>query len=386
MLKRIFFLFLVSTLLLAVPGRLLAQENADSSQLAQQPKKGKKPVKSKKTGQTASGRSTLKNPAIPMSSYRRYAAADSTRLNFVGCEITYKASRDVGMQEFRDKNDHPIYSFYRKIGKSGDVRVKGGAFLPTCGFAVNAWHIMAGVTPRNPSPGVALSWSNQPKSHIYQLGPNAQRSVISQLRPGMVMQYRFNSGRRTNYHVGVLETPYAIYGTVIESNTSTKRAIGVYGSDNYGVIRKKRFYATTRLAADWRDSPRSAPGDSARAEALRLTYLKRLPADSLAALKKKGIQKAKTKPKTKKTTTKPRTPDYIVRVKKSKKVATQLDSMQKRGGEQGVKAAKMPPGVTPEAGPDETLNKPGAVRKRRLEKRDKPVQTAPKRTEKIKTL
>ncbi len=214
------------------------------------------------------------------------------------------ARGDVGFQERTDRNDHPIYNYYRHQARLTNKRDKNGRYLPTCGAAVYTWHLEAGVRPRVKNPGTALSWSTSAKrSQRYELGDHASPQTVAKLRPGMVVSFRF----RGQNHVGILEQVFPLYGVTDEANTSTSHSIGYYRSTRYGVICKIRFYSIMKEAIDWRDSPAVdslvAINDrrnyiTPQMDSIRAVRLSQPPPVKAKATKRKAKAKPKPKPAT----------------------------------------------------------------------------------------
>lgn len=171
----------------------------------------------------------------------------------MGRRIVRAALADVGAQERTGRNDHPLFNYYRKLGKVGNRRTKRGKYLPYCAVAVNAWHRQAGVFPK-PVGGVgrARHWGNHPSR--LSLGPRTGPQTVARLDTGMAIGFHFGPGRD---HVGIIETPYPLYAVTIEGNTSLSGSIGHYRTRHDGVIHKIRWYKAAAWAADWRDSPDS---------------------------------------------------------------------------------------------------------------------------------
>lgn len=207
----------------------------------------------------------------------------------------------MGFQERSNRNDHPIYNYYRSQSRLGNKRDKRGNYLPTCGAAVYTWHLEAGVRPRVKNPGTALSWSTSAKrSQRHELGQNATPQTVAKLRPGMVCSFRF----RKQNHVGIIEQVFPLYAVTDEANTSTSNSVGYYRSTKYGVICKIRFYSIMKEAIDWRDSPAV---DSLVAINARSKYITpRMDSIRAARLSQEPPQPKKTPPRKAKKRIKPK--------------------------------------------------------------------------------
>ncbi len=196
-----------------------------------------------------------------------------------GQQIVSEARKDVGYQERTDKNDHPIYAYYRAVAGVSNRAGRGRNYLPTCGCAVYAWHRQAGYNPPVKAPGLAANWTRQSAPGRVPLGRYAKPASLAKLRPGMVIGFQFVTRRKVQNHVGLIESVYPFYAVTIEANTSIKSSIGSYAKTTYGVIRKQRFYGLAYAAADWRNAP---PADTSAIVMLRHYYEAKLTEKDIA--------------------------------------------------------------------------------------------------------